>query len=214
MDTSTIPTTMRALLQPEKNSKDLILTEVPVPKPNFELNDHLIRVYAVAPCAGELLWPANYSVPDPGSKTLIPCFDVAGIIAIAPPNSPFKVGDEVYGRTNFYRSGCAAEYAIGRTEELALKAKNLSWVEAATVPLSALTAWQAIFVQAGIGDFSTEVYQGKRILITAASGGVGMWIVRLAGAEVVGTCGPCNVDFVRSLGATEVIDYTKTDLKE
>jgi len=130
------------------------------------------------------------------------------------PNSPFKVGDEVYGRTNFYRSGCAAEYAIGRTEELALKAKNLSWVEAATVPLSALTAWQAIFVQAGIGDFSTEVYRGKRILITAASGGVGMWVVRLAGAEVVGTCGPCNVDFVRSLGATEVIDYTKTDLKE
>ena len=193
------------------------MAEFPIQKPNFKLNEHLIRVQAVAPCAGELLWPANYPVPDPNSKVSIPCYDVAGIVVSAPPLSPFKVGDGVYGRTNYYRTGCASEYAIGRTEELAFKAKNLSWAEAVTVPLSSLTAWQALFVQAGLGDFSSETYRGKRILVTAASGGVGSWVVqlaRLAGAEVVGTCGPSNVDFVRSLGATEVIDYTKTDLKE
>lgn len=217
MASRSIPATMRGLFQPDKMSTRLILKEHPVPKPKFELNDHLVRVHTVAPCAGELLWPANYPIPDPESKILIPCDDMAGTIIAAPPSSPFKVGDEVYGRTNYNRTGCAAEYAIGRTEELALKAKNLTWPEAATVPLSSLTAWQALFIQAGLGDFSPELYHGKRVLVTAASGGVGSWAVqlaKLAGAEVVGTCGPKNIDFVRSLGATEVLDYTTTDVKE
>ena len=208
---------MRGLFQPDKNSTQVILKDHPVPNPNFELNEHLIRVHTVAPCAGELLWTANYPVPDPQSKVLIPCDDVAGTVIAAPPSSPFKVGDEVYGRTNYHRTGCAAEYAIGRTEELALKPKNLSWAEAVTVPLSSLTAWQAFFVQAGLGEFSPDSYRGKRVLVTAASGGVGIWAVqlaKLAGAEVVGTCGPKNVDFVRSLGATEVLDYTVTSMKE
>ena len=207
---------MRAILQPNTTSTNLILTDLQVPKPNFELNEHLIRVHTVAPCAGELVW-ASYGVPVAESKVSIPCDDVAGIVVSAPPSSPFKVGAEVYARTNYFRTGCAAEYAIATTEELAIKAKNLSWVEAATVPLSSLTAWQALFVQAGLGDFSPELYRGKRVLITAASGGVGTWAVqlaKLAGAEVVGTCGPKNVDFVRSLGAAEALDYTKTNLKE
>lgn len=217
MSDSAIPTTMRALFQPDMHSQGLILTERPVPKPRFALNEHLIRVHTVAPCAGELLWPANYPVPDPASKELIPCDDVTGTIISAPPSSPFKVGDEVYGRTNYHRSGCASDYAIGRTEELALKPQSLGWAEAATVPLSSLTAWQALFIQAGLGDFSTERFRGKRVLVTAAAGGVGTWAVqlaRIAGAEVVGTCGPKNIDFVRSLGATDVVDYTTSSTKD
>jgi NADPH:quinone reductase-like Zn-dependent oxidoreductase len=216
MASQSIPATMRAILQPETTSTNLILTELQVPNPDFELNEHLIRVHTAAPCAGELLW-ASYGVPVSESKTAIPCDDVAGVVVAAPPSSPFKVGNEVYARTDYYRTGCAAEYAIATTEELALKAKNLSWAEAATVPLSSLTAWQALFIKAGLGDFSPELYRGKRVLVTAASGGVGTWAVQLAnlaGAEVVGTCGPKNIDFVRSLGAAEVLDYTTTTLKE
>jgi NADPH:quinone reductase-like Zn-dependent oxidoreductase len=211
-----IPTSMRSLLQPDRNSTNLVLTTFPVPTPNFELDEHLIKVHTVAPCNGELLWPSLFPEPNPGSKQLIPCDDVAGTIVLAPPNSPFKVGDEVYGRTNYVRSGDAREYTIATSDELALKPKNLSWVDAATVPLSSLTAWQALFVQAGLGGYEDGGYRGKRILVTAASGGVGIWLVQLAklvGAEVVGTCGPANVDFVKSLGAAEVLDYRNTDFK-
>ncbi|KAG0647331.1 putative zinc-binding [Hyphodiscus hymeniophilus] len=208
---------MRGLFQPDKHATRVILKDHPVPKPNFELNEHLIRVYTVAPCAGELLWSANYPVPDPQSKVLIPCFDVEGTVMAAPQSSPFKVGEEVYGQTNYYRTGCASEYTIGRTEELALKPKSLSWAEAVTVPLSSLTVWQALFTHAGLGGFSPDRYRGKRMLVTAASGGVGIWavqIAKLAGFEVVRTCGPRNVDFVRSLGAAEVLDYTTTNMRE
>jgi NADPH:quinone reductase-like Zn-dependent oxidoreductase len=216
MASQSIPSTMRAILQPETTSTNLILTELQVPNPNFEQNEHLIRVHTVAPCAGELLW-GTYGVPVAESKVSIPCDDVAGVVVAAPPSSPFKVDDEVYARTNYFRTGCAADYAIATTAELALKAKNLTWAEAATVPLSSLTAWQALFIQAGLGDFSPELYRGKRVLVTAASGGVGIWAVqlaKLAGAEVVGTCGSKNIDFVRSLGAAEVLDYATTTLKE
>ena len=82
--------------------------------------------------------------------------------------------------------------------------------------LSALTAWQALFVQAGLGGFEDGSYRGKRVFVTAASGSVGSWVVQLAkaaGAEVIGTCGPDNIDFVKSLGATEVLNYRNTDFR-
>jgi NADPH:quinone reductase-like Zn-dependent oxidoreductase len=114
---------------------------------------------------------------------------------------------------------------VAETSELARIPDNLSWEEAATVPISALTAWQALFVHAGLNPPTTSKNGGnyggtnatKRILITAAAGGVGLWAVqlaRLAGVGyIVGTCGTDNVDFVRSLGAHEVVDYKKvTDL--
>lgn len=122
----------------------------------------------------------------------------------------------MYARTTYARTGNAAEYTIGTTEELALVPDNLTDVEAASVSLSALTAWQALFAQAGYGEFSPELFKGKRVLVTAASGSVGAWVVqlaKLAGAEVVGTCGPDNVEFVKSLGASEVVNYRNTDFK-
>lgn len=134
-----------------------------------------------------------------------------------PDDSPFKPGDEVYARITFERTGAAREYAVVLGESLAHRAKKLSWAESAALPLSALTAWQALFVQSAIGDFNSLAWNRKRVLVTAAAGGVGAWVVQLAhlvGAEVVGTCGPKNVDFVRSLGASEVIDYTKDTLKD
>jgi NADPH:quinone reductase-like Zn-dependent oxidoreductase len=108
------------------------------------------------------------------------------------------------------------EYAIALTEELALRPKNLSWEETATVALSAETAWQELFVQAGYQPVEGVGMKGVRVLVTAASGGVGIWTVQLArwaGAEVVGTCGPDNIDFVKSLGASEALNYRSIDVK-
>ncbi len=142
---------------------------------------------------------------------------MAGSVVIAPSDSPFTVGDEVYARTNYYRTGTAQEYATAPTEELALRPKRLTWAESATVPMSAETAWQALFVNAGLKPEAGAGAKGKRVFVTAASGGVGTWVVQLArwaGAEVIGTCGSDNVEWVKSLGASEVIDYKNTDVKE
>jgi glucoamylase len=104
---------------------------------------------------------------------------------------------------------------------MGLKPKSLDWDMAATVPLSALTAWQVLFVHAGLrlkgGANGRGTLPWKRVLVTAASGGVGVWLVqlgKLAGCEVVGTCGTGNVEFVKGLGATEVVDYQAKGLKE
>ncbi|PYH95614.1 NAD(P)-binding protein [Aspergillus ellipticus CBS 707.79] len=215
---------MRALIQPTAESKldDLILTTCAVPAPNLDQHEHLIRVHACSPCAGELLWPLNFP-PDP--RELIPCPDVAGMVISAPIDSPFQPGAEVYARTNYSRPGNARDYTIAITDELAFKPQSLSWTEAAAVPVSAQTAWQILFVHAGIVppeaemDISKarEAWKGKRILVTGASGSVGMWVMQLArllGVEAVGTCGPDNVALVEEMGAKEVLNYRTADLKK
>ncbi|OJJ38109.1 hypothetical protein ASPWEDRAFT_35673 [Aspergillus wentii DTO 134E9] len=205
---------MRVLIQPTPTSPHLHLIDCPIPSPNPNANEHLIRVHCTAPTAGELLWSTMVAVPD---KQPVPCSDMAGTVVSAPPDSPFQAGDEVYARTSFSRPGAAREYTIALTEELAHRPKGLSWAEAASIPLCAETAWQALFEQAGVGDFHSPVWKGKRVLVTGASGGTGNWVVQLGkivGAEVIGTCGSKNVDFVRGLGAAEAIDYRKQSLRE
>jgi NADPH:quinone reductase-like Zn-dependent oxidoreductase len=214
MSTNALPSTVRALLQADPTSKTVTLVERPLPAPDFEKGEHLVRVYAASPCAGELLWPSFGDIP---GKEIITCDDVAGVITSAPEGSPFKAGDEVYARTSYYRPGCARDYAIVTTEELAVRPSQLSWAESAAVPLAAETAWQALFKYAGVGEIDSPNWKGKRILVTGASGGVGTWIVQiahLAGAEVVGTCGPDNMDHVRALGATEVLNYRSLNISE
>ncbi|KNG91165.1 zinc-binding oxidoreductase [Aspergillus nomiae NRRL 13137] len=214
MSTTTLPQTMRALLQPSIQETRLIQTTLGTPIQDLNDNEHLIRVHCVSPCANELNWLKYFPPPKP--RTQIPCYDIAGTVVKSPENSPFSVGDEVYARTNYLRPGCASDYAIAVTDELAHRPQNLSWAESTAVPLSAQTAWQALFVQSAIGAFDSDEWKGKRVLVTAASGGVGIWVTQLArlvGATVVGTCGSRNVGFVKGLGASEVIDYRKTDLR-
>ena len=214
MSTKSLPSTIRAIHQPDPASTEINLVQRPVPIPNLDKAEHLIRVHCVSPCAGELKWPAFVDVP---GKDMIVCDDVAGTVVTAPPNSPFQAGTEVYARTNYSRPGCARDYAIALTDELARRPQNLSWAESAAVPLSAQTVWQALFTHSGIGDFHSDAWKGKRVLVTAASGGVGIWVVqiaRLAGAEVVGTCGPDNIELVRSRGAREVLNYRTQNFKE
>jgi len=213
MDLDQLPKTAEALVHDPKNNT-LRLEDLPVPQRTDNDTEHIIQVRAVALTNGELAWPEPATQDHP-----VPGYEMAGVVAVAPPESPFSRGTEVYARTGFGRPGSARSFSVATTAELGRKPSNITWEEAATVPLSALTAWQALFVHGGLAaprsDEAPGTNAGKRVLVTAAAGGVGQWAVqlaRLAGAHVVGTSGPGNVAFVRGLGADEALDYTAVDL--
>ncbi|KAF3929358.1 Zeta-crystallin [Dactylella cylindrospora] len=216
---ASLPKTMRSLSQPEPLTASVILTTTPVPQPKTP-TEHLIRVHATSPCAGELRWP-TFAGPMFGDE-IVPCYDLSGTVVSAPEGSPFPAGSEIWGRTAVSHPGNAREYTIAYTEELAHRPRSLDPVTAASVPLSAITAVQALFDQGGIAGFGVpederrKVNAGKRILVIAASGGVGVWLLQLAREAgvggIVGVCGTSNVDLVKSLGATEVIDYKKQNM--
>ena len=128
--------------------------------------------------------------------------DVAGVVeAIGPNVSVFKPGDAVFG----IASGSFAEYACAPESSLALKPDNLTWEHAACAPIAGITALQ------GLRD-KGKVQPGQRVLINGAAGGVGTFAVQIAksfGAHVTGVCSTRNVELVRSLGADEVIDYSR-----
>lgn len=204
---------MKALVHNfETQTLNFTYVDLPTPSPS----EHLLRVHAVTLSAGELSWrrPEEFNESIPG-------VDVAGEIVSSPPESRFRPGDQVYARTQFPRPGAAREFTLVLEHELALKPSNITAAEAATVPMSAETAWQALFVQGGLSPpengKKSESNASKRVLVTGASGGVGIWVVQLAkaaGLYVVGTCGPSNKDFVLGLGADDVLDYSQTGPKE
>jgi len=195
------------------STRVFLRNDAPVPIPEFSLGDHLIKVHTVALCANELLWNEWHPIP---GKELVPGYDFCGTVVLSPPSSTFPPGCKVYGIPDFRRAGAAREYTIAKTEELALVPKGLRDEEIAAITLSARSAWQALFEKAGwIAEEGWA--KGKTLVVTAASGGVGNWVVqlgRVVGANVVGTTGPANVDFVEELGATEVVNYRKSSLKE
>ncbi|KAB5536465.1 hypothetical protein GE09DRAFT_328586 [Coniochaeta sp. 2T2.1] len=218
-----LPKTMRQLLQPSIHSPNLILTTAPVPTPSSP-DDVLVRVAACAPCAGELLWAANFPGTIPTSKEMVPCQDLAGTV-VTSPVPKFQPGDRVFCRLDAARAGSAREYAVAKVSELAKVPEGLGWVDAAATPLSSLTAWQAVFVHGSLevgglkGDETARERNGKkRVLITGAAGGVGGWAVQLASLAgaggVVAVCGKGKEEKVRKLGATEVVDYTATSIEE
>lgn len=210
---------MRALLYNRPLQTLETSSSWPVPQPRFEDDEHLLEVSAYAITKGELQWP----LPPDVYQDYSPGVEMSGTVVASPAGSKFPPGTEVYMRTTTPRSGSAREYAIGLGKELARKPHTLTHDEAAAVPVSALTAWQALFVQAGFkepttGDAPTpESQEQKRILIVGASGSVGLWttqLARLAGFWVVGTCQTKNISLVQDFGAQEVIDYTKTSIAQ
>jgi NADPH:quinone reductase-like Zn-dependent oxidoreductase len=132
--------------------------------------------------------------------------DMAGQVeAVGPDVTGFQPGDDVFALLE--RGGGFAEYVAVPAHLLARKPANLSYEQAAAVPMAAVTALLAV-------RDDGRVQTGQRVLVNGASGGVGTFAVQLArayGAEVTGVCGPRNVDLVRSLGATDVIDYSTGD---
>jgi len=136
-------------------------------------------------------------------KPLVLGWDVSGVV-VESQDAKFKIGDEVFGMVNFPGHGKAyAEYVAAPASHLALKPQNISHEEAAAATLVALTAWQALVTNA-------NVQKGQKVLIHAASGGVGHIAVQIAkhlGATTVGTSSAKNRDFVLGLGADGHIDY-------
>lgn len=182
------------------------------PEPAVGDDDVLVAIHAAG------LNPLDAKIRDGAFKPLLPYrppfvlgHDMAGIVVRTGSRvRRFKVGDEVYARPRDGRVGTFAESISVNEADLALKPKNLSMEEAASIPLVALTAWQALVDRA-------DLQQGQKILIHAGAGGVGTFAIQLAkqiGARVAATTSTANVEFVKSLGADVVIDYKKQDFEK
>ena len=183
--------------------------ERPVPAPD----EILVKLYASG------VNPADWIIREGGTNAMkdflkLPMtlgWDTAGIVEETGSNvTDFKKGDKVYGVPNFPGDGSYAEYCAAKAKQFALKPKSLGFNEASAVPLAAVTAWSGIF------DLG-KLQPGQRILIHGAAGGVGSFALQFAkakGAYVIGTASANNFDFLKQLGADEVIDYKNQKFEE
>jgi NADPH:quinone reductase-like Zn-dependent oxidoreductase len=207
--------TMTAIVQDEYGpAPEDVLRLDEIDKPAIGESEVLVRVHAASVDRGT--WHVMAGLPYPirlagfglrRPKYRNPGRSLAGTIeAIGTDATGFKPGDAVFGICG----GSFAEYAPVRTEKLAPKPANLSFDQAAAVPISGLTALQAV------RDHG-RVQAGQKVLIVGASGGVGTFAVQIAkafGAEVTGVCSTAKMDAVRALGADHVIDYTSDDFAD
>jgi NADPH:quinone reductase-like Zn-dependent oxidoreductase len=204
---------MKAIIQDAYGSPDVLqLREID--KPVIGDDDVLVRVHAAGVDQGVwhmmaglpyLIRVAGFGLRVP--KNPIRGYDVAGRVEAVGENvTRFQLGDEVFGTCR----GSFAEYACAQADRLAPKPANLSFEQAAAVPISGYAALQAVRDQG-------KVRAGQRVLIIGAGGGVGTFSVQLAkafGAEVTGVCSATKTDLVRSIGADHVIDYTREDFAD
>jgi NADPH:quinone reductase-like Zn-dependent oxidoreductase len=190
-----------------------VLTYEDVLRPEPGLDEVLIRVEAVS--VNPLDWKIRQGYLKemiPVSLPLILGMDIAGIVEAVGANvHTLSVGQEVYAATSdMTHFGGYAEFAVRKAAYVASKPKTLDFIQAASVPVVAATAWQALF---DLGNLS----KGQKVLIHAASGGVGMFAVQFAKqkeAYAIGTASERNIDFVKSLGADEVVNYRTTPFEE
>ena len=206
---------MKAIVQDRYGSADVLeLRDIDVP--GVGSDDVLLRVRAASAHIGDwhtmtgLPYLIRIVVPDLGlraPKVRVRGMDVAASVeAVGKDVTRFQPGDEVFGICK----GSFAELAIARPDRLAPKPDNLTFEQAAVCPISGLAALQAVRDQA-------EVQPGQKLLIIGAAGAVGTFAVQIAkafGAHVTGVCSTSKVDLVRSLGADEVIDYTRQDFAQ
>lgn len=198
---------MRAVVQNTVGGPDvLVIANQPDPSP--EAGEVLVRVKAagINPVDGAVR--AGY-YPLLGEPPFILGWDISGTVeALGDGVTAFKVGDEVFGMPRFPKQAAAyAELAAIPADEIALKPKRVDHIQAGALPLAGLTAWQGLVRHGGLKS-------GQRVLVHAGAGGVGHLAVQIAkarGAYVIATASPNKLDFVRKLGADEVIDYTKGD---
>jgi len=180
-----------------------------MPEPELREDDVLVQVHAASVNALDLKIRSGAFKPIlPYRLPLILGNDLAGtVVRVGPRVRSFKPGDEVYARADDDRIGSFAERIAIRESSLAPKPRNLGMVEAASLPLVALTAWQTLVETA-------QLKEGHRVMIAAGSGGVGTIAIQLAkhlGAFVATTTSTANVGWVQELGADIVIDYKKQD---
>jgi NADPH:quinone reductase-like Zn-dependent oxidoreductase len=191
-----------------KNTR-LRASEVPNPEPRED--EVLVQIHAAGVNvldskirSGEFKLILPYRLP------LVLGHDVAGVVvSVGSRVRRFKPGDEVYARPDDFRIGAFAELIAVKEDSLALKPKQLTMEEAASIPLVGLTAWQALIEKA-------DLKKGQKVFIQAGSGGVGTFAIQLAkhvGATVATTTSGANADWVKALGADVVIDYKKEDFE-
>lgn len=178
-----------------------------VPEPELRPGEVLIQVHATA--VNQLdskLRNGEFKLILPYRTPFILGHDVAGVVVrLGPHVRQFKVGDEVYARPDDFRIGTFSEFVAVKEDSAAIKPRNLTMEEAASIPLVGLTAWQALVEMA-------KLKKGQKVFIQAGSGGVGTFAIQLAkhlGATVATTASAGNAALVRSLGADVVIDYKK-----
>ena len=205
--------TMRAIVAAEPGPAD-VLKEIRVPKPQPGLTEVLVRVHAAAINPTDWKTRANGWAGRRGAieEGVILGWDVSGVVeAVGRGVTLFQPGDEVFGMPLFPAfAGGYSEYVTAPARHFARKPEGLTHVQAAALPLASLTAYQALH------DFA-NVQPGQKVLIHAAAGGVGHLAVQIAkalGAHVIGTASAAKHDFVRGLGADEVIDYREVDFAE
>ena len=204
---------MKAIVQDTYGSAD-VLEVRDIAAPEIAAAEVLLRVHAAGVDRG--VWHLMTGLPYPvrlagyglrAPKTQVPGTSIAGVVAaVGREVTRFQPGDEVFG----IGQGAFAEYARAPENKLALKPANLTFEQAAAVPVSGLTALQGLRDQG-------RVQPGQTVLVTGASGGVGTFAVQLAaafGAQVTGVCSTTKVDLVRSLGAAHVIDYTHEEFAD
>jgi NADPH:quinone reductase-like Zn-dependent oxidoreductase len=182
------------------------------PEPILLDGDALVKVLASGTTRNELDWGPTYTDEKGNDRTpTIPGHELCGIVeAITPGVTDMLVGETVYGLTSFFRNGTAAEYIAVHAADLAPAPLSIDPVQSASVPLSALTAWQALFDHA-------RLLPGQKILIHGAAGGVGSFAVQIArwhGAHVITTASAENDQLLKELGAQQVIDYKKQRFEE
>jgi NADPH:quinone reductase-like Zn-dependent oxidoreductase len=200
---------MKAVVAHEYGAPDVLKFEQ-VPRPDPAADEALVRVIAssVNP-ADPLTLSGKYAKEFGTHLPLIAGYDIAGTVEKVGANvTKLKVGDAVYGYPTF--GGGWADYVAVKEWEVAAKPKSLNFVEAAAVPMGALTAWQALLDVA-------KLHAGQTILIHGGSGGVGSFAIQIAkarGARVIATASTANQDLLKQLGADVPIDYTKSQFEE
>ena len=196
----------------DRYGKGRALQATDVPTPELRDDEVLVEVHA----AGVNLLDARIRAGAfkqilPYRLPLVLGHDVAGVVsAVGRRVNAFKPGDEVYARVDDFRIGTFAEFIAVKAASLALKPKGITMVEAASVPLVGLTAWQALVEKA-------DLKRGQKVFIQAGSGGVGTFAIQLArhlGATIATTTSAGNTALVKGLGADVVVDYRTQDFEQ
>lgn len=183
------------------------------PRPQPGRGELLIRVCAAGVTPTELLWyPTSHTRTGQARTGAVLGHEFSGVVAAIGEDAGglVQVGQDVYGMNDWFSDGALAEYCVAPLSAVAPKPSRLSHIEAASVPIGALTAWQGLFERA-------RLQPGERVLVHGAAGSVGMFAVQLArlhDAYVIATASARNLDFVRSLGAGQVIDYQASRFEE
>ena len=199
-------------MQLNTSNQEPLLIQAEVPQPQPGKGELLIRVQAAGVTPTELHWyPTTHTKSGEVRHNAIPGHEYSGVIAaIGEQAAGFVVGQSVYGMNDWFAEGATAEYCITQPQSIAPKPASLTHEVAATVPIGALTAWQALIDRA-------KVQRDDRVLVHGGAGSVGSFAVQLAkvqGAYAIATVSSDNLEFVTELGADEALDYEASRFEE